>query len=432
MIRASEDEIRIGMEVFYTGTKGIGGRLRKNAEDFVVDEVSSPPPEDVDGECTIAKIRAKNWETNRLIRQLSKRLGISRKKIGFAGTKDRRAITTQLISIKAPMENVRKIQMKDFELLDAYHSKHELNMGDLKGNRFDIMIKDVKYSKQETEQLVPKTLEELNVLGGFPNFFGHQRFGAIRPITHIVGKRIIESDFKGAVLTYLGNPVDIEGLEAVEARKAIDEGENYSEALALFPKYFGFEKALLNHLIKNEDDYIGALETLPKNLSMMFVHAYQSYLFNRILSIRIEKGLLTSQPLIGDIVLPVDNNGLPDHKKWIDVTKDNIEKIGKRIREGKAFISGLVPGAEVRLAGGEQGDIEKIVIEEAGVEPKDFIIPKMRALSSKGIRRELISPLKDFTYEIENEGVRMCFELMKGCYATSLLREFMKTDVLSY
>ena len=164
----------------------------------------------------------------------------------------------------------------------------------------------------------------------------------------------------------------------------------------------------------------------------MFVHAYQSYLFNRILSIRIEKGLLTSQPLIGDIVLPVDNNGLPDHKKWIDVTKDNIEKIGKRIREGKAFISGLVPGAEVRLAGGEQGDIEKIVIEEAGVEPKDFIIPKMRALSSKGIRRELISPLKDFTYEIENEGVRMCFELMKGCYATSLLREFMKTDVLSY
>ncbi len=432
MIRASEDEIRIGMEVFCTGTKGIGGRLRKNAEDFVVGEISSPPPKDVDGEYTIARIKAKNWETNRLIRHLARRLGISRKKIGFAGTKDRRAITTQLISIKAPVENVRKIQMKDFELLDAYPARKALNMGDLIGNRFDIMIKDLEFSEAETEQLVSKTLEEFNSLGGFPNYFGHQRFGAVRPITHIVGKRIIESDFKGAVFTYLGNPVDIEGLEAVEARKAIDDGKSYSEALALFPKYFGFEKALLNHLIKNENDYIGALETLPKNLSMMFVHAYQSYLFNRILSIRIEKGLLASQPLIGDIVLPVDNNGLPDHKKWIDVTNDNIDKIGKRIGEGKAFISGLVPGAEVRLAAGEQGEIEKIVIEEAEVKPKDFIIPKMRELSSKGTRRELVSPLKDFTYEIENEGVRMSFELMKGCYATSLLREFMKTDVLSY
>ncbi len=131
-------------------------------------------------------------------------------------------------------------------------------------------------------------------------------------------------------------------------------------------------------------------------------------------------------------MLPVDNNGLPDHKKWIDVTNDNIDKIGKRIGEGKAFISGLVPGAEVRLAAGEQGEIEKIVIEEVEVEPKDFIIPKMRELSSKGTRRELVSPLKNFTYESENEGVRMSFELMKGCYATSLLREFMKTDVLNY
>jgi tRNA pseudouridine13 synthase len=432
MIKASDDERGIGIEVFYTNTRGIGGKLRKNAEDFIVGEISSPPLKDVDGEYTIARIRAKNWETNRLIRQLSKRLGISRKKIGFAGTKDRRAITTQLISIKAPMEDVKGMRMKDFELLDVYPARKELSMGDLKGNRFDIMIRDLELSETETEQLVSKTLEDLKALEGFPNFFGHQRFGAVRPITHTVGKKLIEGDFKGAVLTYLGNPVDIESLEAVEARKAIDEGKSYSEALALFPKYFGFEKALLNHLIKNEDDYIGALETLPKNLSMMFVHAYQSYLFNRILSIRIEKGLLTSQPLIGDVILPVDTNGLPDHKKWIDVTKDNIDKIEKRIEEGKAFISGLVPGAEVRLAGGEQGEIEKIVIEEAEVEPKDFIIPKMRELSSKGTRRELVSSLKDFTYEIENEGVRMCFELMKGCYATSLLREFMKTDVLSY
>jgi tRNA pseudouridine13 synthase len=432
MIKASDDEKGIGIVVFYTNTKGIGGKLRKTAEDFVVEEISSPPEKDDNGEYAIARIKAKNWETNRLIRQLSRRLGISRKKIGFAGTKDRRAITTQLISIRAPVEDVKNLHLKDFEVQEAYTSQKGLDLGDLIGNRFDITIREIECSKSEAEQIVSKTLEELKSLGGFPNFFGHQRFGAIRPITHEVGKKILEGDFKRAVLTYLGNPVDIEGLGAIKARKALEEGKSYADVLTLFPKYFGFERAMLNHLVKNETDYIGALAVLPKNLSMMFVHAYQSYLFNRILSHRIERGLLTAEPLLGDIVLPANAKGLPEHKKWIEVSEDNIDKVGKRVTEGKAFISGLIPGANVKVAKGEQGEIERKVMEEACAEPMDFIVPKMKELSSKGTRRELISPKKDFSYEIEDEGVRMRFELIKGCYATALLREFMKTDMLSY
>ena len=432
MIKASDDEKGIGIEVFYSNTKGIAGKLRKTAEDFVVEEISSPPESDDEGEYTIATIKAKNWETNRLVRQLSRRLGISRKKIGFAGTKDRRAITTQLISIKAPIENVKNLYLKDLEVQEAYASQKGLDLGDLIGNRFDIMIRDIQCPDSIAEKLISETLEELKVLRGFPNFFGHQRFGAIRPITHLVGKKILEGDFKGAVLTYLGNPVDIEGPGAIEARKALEEGKSYADVLMLFPKYFGFERAMLNHLVKNENDYIGALAVLPKNLSMMFVHAYQSYLFNRILSQRIERGLLTAEPLLGDMVLPVNSKGLPEHKKWIEVSEDNIGKVGKRVAEGKAFVSGLVPGADVKMAKGEQGEIERKVMDEVYADPKDFIVPKMRGLSSKGTRRELISPQKDFNYKIENEGVEMSFELIKGCYATSLLREFMKTDMLNY
>lgn len=432
MIRASEKEIEIGIEFFYTNSNGIGGKLRKAAEDFIVEEISCPPIQGVDGEYTIARIKAKNWETNRLVRQLSRRLGISRKKIGFAGTKDKRAITTQLISIKAPMENVKKIHLKDFEVLEVYTSNKGLEIGDLIGNRFDITIRDIRFSESDALLILSKTLEELNTLRGSPNFFGHQRFGAVRPITHIMGKKILEEDFKGAVFEYLGNPRDIEGPEAQEARRAFDEGRSYSEVLALFPKYFSFERAMLNHLIKNENDFLGALAALPKNLSMMFIHAYQSYLFNKILSKRIEKGLLSLDPQIGDVILPVGENSLPDHKKWIDVTSDNIKKIKKRVEEEKATISGLVPGADAKLAGGEQGEIEREVIEDEKVEPKDFIVPQIRHLSSKGIRRELISPFKNFYYEIGDDQVNMKFDLMKGCYATSFVREFMKTDMLNY
>ncbi|UCG69149.1 MAG: tRNA pseudouridine(13) synthase TruD [Thermoplasmata archaeon] len=432
MIKSSDDERRIGIEVFYTNVRGIGGKLRKNPEDFIVEEISSPLSKDDDGEYTIARIKVKNWETNRLIRQLSRRLGISRKRIGFAGTKDRRAVTTQLFSIKAPIKDVRKLSLKDFEILEIYTSRQGLDLGDLLGNRFDIIIKGIEVPDLDANKSISDISEELESLKGFPNFFGHQRFGAVRPITHIVGKKIIEGDFKGAVHIYIGNPVDIEGAEAFEARKTFEEGGSFADVLELFPKYFGFEKALLNHLIKKEGDYIGALNALPKNLSMMFVHAYQSYIFNRILSQRIEKGLLTSEPLIGDIVIPMDKSGLPDHKKWIEVTDDNINKISKRVREKKAAISGLVPGSNVMFAKGRQGEIEEKVVEDEGVSPKDFIIPQMRRLSSKGIRREFVSPLSDFVYEIGDGGIRMQFTLQKGCYATALLREFMKTDMLSY
>ncbi len=432
MIKAFEDERVIGIELFYTDTKGVGGKLRKNAEDFIVVEISLPPPKEEEGEYAIVKIRAKNWETNRLIRQMSRRLGISRNRIGFAGTKDRRAVTTQLISIKASKELAERVSMKDLEVLDVYSSNKGLNLGDLIGNSFEIVIRDMEASEIEAEKLVNETFTELKALGGFPNFFGHQRFGAVRPITHLVGKKIMEGDFRGAVFTYLGNPVDIEGKEAFEARRGLEEGIGYGEALRLFPKHLGFERAMLNHLVKNEDDFAGAISVLPKNLSMMFVHAYQSYLFNRILGRRIENGLLMDEPLIGDIVLPTDANSLPDHKKWIDVSEENVNKVRKRIREGKAFLSGLVPGAEVRVAGGEQGEIERGVLEEEDIVPKDFIVPQMKELSSKGMRRELISPFRNFNWKIVEGSVRMRFDLMKGCYATALLREFMKSDILRY
>jgi tRNA pseudouridine13 synthase len=431
MIPAKADEQNIGLEVFFTSAKGIGGRLRKTAEDFVVEENSLPPERDDEGEFTIAQIRVRNWETNRLIRQLSRQLHISRKRIGFAGTKDRRAVTTQLFSIKAPLEYVKNISLKDVEILDCYSSGKGLSLGDLIGNRFHIVVSETE-NTSVLENTVKEVSNELDALGGFPNFFGHQRFGTLRPITHIVGKKIMEGDFGGAVHTYLGDPVEIEGEETFSARQAFEKDGDYAEALRTYPKYLGFERAMLNHMVKNEDDFVGAVAVLPKNLTWMFVHAYQSFLFNKILSRRIEQGLLSNEPLPGDIILPPDANGLPDHKKYIDVTEDNIEKVTRKVREKKAFLSGLVPGTESRFADGMQGEIERKVLEQEGLAFKDFAVPQMMELSSKGIRRELVTPMRDFSCDVEGDSVKMHFELMKGCYATSLVREFMKTDIIKY
>ena len=82
-MRFLDTEKVIGIEFFLTPYKGIGGKLRTNPEDFIVNEVSKYPSVNVDGRFNIARITATNWETNRLIREFSKRLHISRKRIGF-------------------------------------------------------------------------------------------------------------------------------------------------------------------------------------------------------------------------------------------------------------------------------------------------------------------------------------------------------------
>ena len=120
MLDCTSREAIIGLEIFYTDTRGIGGRLKRSPEDFLVEEISSYPERVEGGKVTIAKVTAQNWEMNRLVRELSKALGISRDGIGFAGTKDKRAITSQLMSFHAPVERVMGINVHQVRVEDAY------------------------------------------------------------------------------------------------------------------------------------------------------------------------------------------------------------------------------------------------------------------------------------------------------------------------
>ena len=93
-----KEEKIVGLETFYTNHEGIGGKLRSIPEDFNVKENFQSPPRVDQGSFVIAQIQSKNWETNHLIRTLSHKLHISRKRIRFAGTKDKRSVSTQLFS----------------------------------------------------------------------------------------------------------------------------------------------------------------------------------------------------------------------------------------------------------------------------------------------------------------------------------------------
>ncbi|MCK5560176.1 MAG: tRNA pseudouridine(13) synthase TruD, partial [Thermoplasmata archaeon] len=336
---------------------------------------AQPPIEGAPPKYTLVKIRAINWETNNLIREISRRLRIPRQHIYFAGTKDKRAITTQTMALKTSAANLENVEIKGVEFFDITTANNPLKMGDLLGNRFNIKISDIELEVEALKSALEQTAQQLEHLNGFTNFFGVQRFGAVRPITHLFGKYLVNDDLESAVFTYLGNPMEGESPEAYDARAFIEKTHDFEEALKLFPKHLGFERTLIQYLIRQPTNYAGAIKRLPKNLQIMFIHAYQSYLFNKILSERVRRQLPLHEPVLGDFVLTVDKNGLPDHDNWIMVTEANQPKLTKRVAEGKAFISGVLFGAESEYAGSEPGEIERGVIEAEELGQRDFIIP---------------------------------------------------------
>lgn len=427
-----KEEKSVGLETFFTKQSGIKGKLRTQAEDFIVEELFQKPPLDEEGSFTIATVTSKNWETNQLIRSLSKSLQISRNRIHFAGTKDKRSVSTQLFSFyRIKPERIQQIQLKNVTISNIYPSNKKLYIGDLKGNHFSITIRNIP--KKINEKSMYELLQPINKIQGFPNFFGIQRFGIIRPITHLVGKYLMQADFEKAVMTYLTFLDDHEDLESYQARKQLLETNDFKKAFHDFPNHLIYEKSMLNILQVDPNDFIGAIKELPKNLITMFVYAYQSYLFNRILCERIRRNLPIDAAILGDVILPMKNGNPIDEP--IAVSSINVDKVNRQIKREKAVVSSILLGRDSVLSKGEMGEIERKIIADENVDKRDFIIPDIPLASSFGTRRGLFAPLQNLSYQIiddtlyaDKKAVQIQFDLKKGCYATSFLREIMKTD----
>ncbi len=431
-IECNTGERLIGLEVYFSDPLGTGGRLKASPDDFVVDEVSKPPPQDPDGRYSIAMVTARNWEMNRLVRFLARGLRISRDRIGFAGTKDKRAVTTQLMSFQVSPDDLAQLYIKDVTIADIYTSRKRMGIGDLIGNRFEIYVRECDMLGEELSKSILSTKSQLDRLGGYPNFFGVQRFGVVRPVTHKVGKMIVKGDIKGAAMTYACDPGFFEDVETSEARARLLREGDFTDAISYYPGKLTFERIVIGHLSREPEDWSGAIGALPRNLQMMFVHAYQSLLFNRMLSERMRRGMSLDRPEVGDVVLPLSPDRTPEHERPVLTTKANLDLVEKQVRQGKAFVSAPLFGSESVLSGGEMGEIERMVLDQEDIRADEFIVPEIPQCSSKGSRREILAPYSDLNVSIEPDGYRVCFTLTKGNYATTLMREFMKSDMTKY
>lgn len=164
----------------------------------------------------------------------------------------------------------------------------------------------------------------------------------------------------------------------------------------------------------------------------MFVHAYQSYLFNLILSERIGRGLPLDRPVEGDVVVPTDADGNPNHDEAVLVTARNIDLAERQMRLGRAFVTHVLYGMDGIMARGEPGEIEHSVIDATGVTEADFNIPELPHCASTGSRREILCPISEIGTTVDDGSYVLSFSLPKGNYATCLLREYMKSEMDDY
>ncbi|MEA3201773.1 MAG: tRNA pseudouridine13 synthase [Thermoplasmata archaeon] len=438
MIEPGDFEKALGLERYLTAAlPGTGGRLKSRPEDFVVEEVPLAFPAPVaEGKYTVAALRVRNWETNRLMGELARVLNVPRETIFFAGTKDKRAVTTQYVSLRAPEERVRALDLKDVEVLETRRVDRAPKIGELVGNRFVIALRETDVPLKEAAESLHAILARIEAEGGFPNYFGVQRFGVVRPVTHLVGEQIVRGDLEEAVRLYVGNPQPAESDELREARAHYDATRDAESSFARFPRYAGFERTMLEHLARHPRDFEGALLSLPSNLRTMFVYAAQSLLFNRIVSRRMGEGIGLNEPRPGDLVVGLDAEGRPDKERLHAVTPLNHARVARLCAKGAALVTGAIAGTGSRLAEGRMGEIERDVLAEAGYRQRDFRIPHLPEVASFGTRRELLAPLGPVSWDAgaDDAGERLLlrFFLLKGSYATCLLREAMKSPAAAF
>lgn len=385
---------------------GIGGKFKAHPEDFYVEEIPRYQPSG-QGQHTYLRFEKTGMTTLAAINRIAQALSISPKAIGYAGLKDANAVTQQTISInEVSPESVQNLDLVGIRILEVARHRNKLKVGHLAGNRFKIRVSDVtKAHLPQVESLLAR-LQQI----GIPNYFGEQRFG-VRDNSHWLGLALMQEDYGTFLAELLGKPHPDEMSQAQQARQLFDDGD-WAAALEAWPKSLRTEWLVLKKLIET-DDPVKAVYTIDKRLIRLYVSAYQSFLFNKLLA---ERLATISQIEVGDIAYI--------HRNGATFLVESAEAEQPRVDRLEISPAGPLFGVKYLPATAEPGWRETALLKQSGLTLDSFNMPGVRLT---GGRRPYRIPITDVAVDWR-DGLLISFSLPSGGYATMVLRELMKND----
>lgn len=379
----------IGILVYTTSYEGCGGKIKQSYDDFVVSEVLSENVflQNTDG-FAVYKLSKLGIDTNHALNLIYRKFGVRLKALGL---KDAFAKTEQYVCSMARSKSLENYVDDKIALRMVGFARKPLSAKDMVANKFTIKISDAK-----------KDISEFSESNHILNFYGYQRFGSRRPVTHLVGKALIQKRYDDALELLLSTISEYDLPENIKIRKELADKSKFEEILPHIPHQMDLEKILVHQMILHKDAK-KAITKLPLQIRRLYVDAYQSYLYNLTLSNAYQYG--------EDLFLPRQG----------DVCYDKNFKLGKYRQTDSEELAVPLVGYSYYKKTRFDFYISK-VLEDEQVSYGDFYLKDMQELSNEGGFRLARAVCKNF----EVNGNTIFFEMPRGTFATMLLREIIK------
>ena len=391
-----------------------------------------------------------NRDTLEAINLLSSLIRIKSSMFQYAGTKDKRAITTQAVTVfRVPAERLASLNKasKNVQVGNFQYVREPLRLGSLAGNHFTVVLRKVHCDDDDVISVAMASLRDT----GFINYYGMQRFGTSTIPTHHVGRCLLHCDWQGAVdLILKPRPGEPESLD--RARRHYAETRDPAGTLAMMPRRRCVESKLLWGLKERSgtNDLQGAFNFIPRNTRLMYVHSYQSYVWNKMASWRI--GHLGMSPVPGDLVW---TRGDSKHKEVEYVTEENKELFGLH------DVVLPLPGYDVMLPSNKVGEEYTKLLQQDGLtiemlrhRVKDYALPgdyRSLVLKPENVQwcsfnyDDIMQPLILSDLDILEakpapvslpggmyKALSVEFSLPPSSYATMAIRELLRMDTSSH